>query len=292
MPRIDPTYIKAFYRRASANYALGKLKEALRDFKAVVKIKPKDVDAQAKLKACEKRIREDAFNKAIDFDGPARTVNIDVAGIVVESSYDGPRLPDAAADASTTAAGDGGGGALEVPLQFVRECIEYFKGQRLVHRKYVIQVLQAARDHLKETPSLLRLALPIVPKGAAASSSSGAGAGGDADSDDEQEIGWFNVCGDTHGQFYDLCNIFALGGFPSAANPYLFNGDFVDRGSFSFETVFTLLLIKVRAPVQMRCFDRSANHSPHIHMLVPPSSLPALQASSCCEGTTRRSTDW
>ena len=66
------------------------------------------------------------------------------------------------------------------------------------------------------------------------------------------------VCGDTHGQFYDVLNIFAINGFPSASNPYLFNGDFVDRGSFSVEVILTLLLFKISCP---RCvFMTRGNH--------------------------------
>eukprot|EP00959_Pyramimonas_sp_CCMP1952_P106854 2233798-Pyramimonas_sp.AAC.2 len=43
-------------------------------------------------------------------------------------------------------------------------------------------------------------------------------------------------------------NIFELNGLPSPENPYLFNGDFVDRGSFSVEVIFTLFAIKVWCP--------------------------------------------
>lgn len=58
----------------------------------------------------------------------------------------------------------------------------------------------------------------------------------------------FTVCGDVHGQFYDLLNIFELNGLPGPENPYLFNGDFVDRGSWSVEVILTLLGFKCLYP--------------------------------------------
>ena len=86
--KLDPNYIKAYYRRGSADYALGKLKESLKDFKAVVKIVPKDQDALKKVKACEKAIREKAFNEAIEVENaPEPTIDFD--SIIVESSYSG-----------------------------------------------------------------------------------------------------------------------------------------------------------------------------------------------------------
>lgn len=228
--RCDPKYVKAYYRRGSANFALGKPKLALKDFKAVYNIKPNDKDAAKKVALCDKVIKANMFSQAIEcnYDN-AVAPTMDHTAIEVPDSYKGPRLND-----------DG-----VVTKEFVMELMEYFKDQKSLHKRYVLQIMAKYKDIVESTPSLIHIQLPKHSE----SSSTGA-----EDTrfknlcDENDNRRRITVCGDTHGQYFDLCNIFRIGGLPSVNNPYLFNGDYVDRGSFSFENVFTLMCWKCVHP--------------------------------------------
>ncbi|KNC79759.1 serine/threonine-protein phosphatase PP1-beta [Sphaeroforma arctica JP610] len=81
----------------------------------------------------------------------------------------------------------------------------------------IIGLCMRTREIFLEQPVLLELAAPI------------------------------KVCGDIHGQYYDLLRLFEYGGFPPEAN-YIFMGDYVDRGKQSLETICLLLAYKIKYP--------------------------------------------
>ncbi len=56
------------------------------------------------------------------------------------------------------------------------------------------------------------------------------------------------IVGDIHGQYTDLKQFFHIGDLPSNNNPYLFLGDYVDRGPASIETICLLLAYKIKYP--------------------------------------------
>ncbi|NXD18590.1 PPP5 phosphatase, partial [Nothocercus nigrocapillus] len=109
-----------------------------------------------------------------------------------------------------------------VTLAFMKDLMQWYKEQKKLHRKCAYQILVQVKEVLCKLPTLVETTL--------------------------EETEQVTVCGDTHGQFYDLLNIFELNGLPSEANPYIFNGDFVDRGSFSVEVILTLFGFKLLYP--------------------------------------------
>jgi serine/threonine-protein phosphatase 5 len=140
--------------------------------------------------------------------------NIDLSAYVIDGNYSGPQMEVVESS-----------GEYIVTEEFLLAMMETFKGQKRLHIRYALSIVIQFQKVVKNLPSLVDLSIGKAEK--------------------------MTVCGDTHGQFYDLLNIFEINGLPSSANPYIFNGDFVDRGSFSVEVILTLMAWKVLTPCSM-----------------------------------------
>ncbi|OQN98722.1 hypothetical protein B0A48_15388 [Cryoendolithus antarcticus] len=212
---LDQNFVKAYYRRAMANTAVLRHADAIHDWKIVVRKNPADKTAKMQYEACQKMVKRDAFLKAIEVaDAPSAAEGLDLENMVVESSYDGVPLKE------------------EMTQDFIDDMIERFKTGKLLHKKYVYQIILKVKDIVYNEPTMVETHIQSGKK--------------------------LTVCGDTHGQYFDLLEIFRLNGYPSATHGYLFNGDFVDRGSWSSEIALLLYAYKWMYPSSF--FLNRGNH--------------------------------
>ncbi|XP_005426209.1 serine/threonine-protein phosphatase with EF-hands 1 [Geospiza fortis] len=111
-----------------------------------------------------------------------------------------------------------------------------FRNEQLLHARYVLQLLSETRRVLKEMPNITHLSTSY-----------------------SKEI---TVCGDLHGNLDDLLLIFYKNGLPSEQNPYVFNGDFVDRGKNSMEILIILFAFLLIYPNDLHL--NRGNHEDYI----------------------------
>ncbi|KAI6165956.1 Metallo-dependent phosphatase-like protein [Pisolithus thermaeus] len=96
-------------------------------------------------------------------------------------------------------------------------CIEQLLRKQLLHEALLREICEKTKEVLMRESNVVHVSAPVT------------------------------VVGDIHGQFYDLIEIFRIGGYAPHTN-YLFLGDYVDRGLFSVETISLLTCLKLRWP--------------------------------------------
>ncbi|KAM4795691.1 serine/threonine-protein phosphatase with EF-hands 1 [Rhinophrynus dorsalis] len=114
-----------------------------------------------------------------------------------------------------------------------------FKNEQQLHARYVLQLFYETKKFLKQMPNVIHISTSY-----------------------SKEI---TICGDLHGKLDDLLLIFYKNGLPSTENPYLFNGDFVDRGRNSIEILIILFAFLLVYPNHLH-LNRGNHEDPILNL--------------------------
>ncbi|GAA5992628.1 hypothetical protein JCM11641_003530 [Rhodosporidiobolus odoratus] len=211
---IDSRAVKAYYRRGIANLAILKPKAAMVDLKQVVKLDPSNATAKVQLDATQKLVRKLAFEAAI------QGKEAEAASITIRKLLDEGSAPIPTDYAGPQLPSDG------ASAEFIDALLDWFKEGKLVPRRIAWEITLGALERMREEETLVKV--------------------------DISEGQTVNVIGDTHGQFYDFLHLLSLTGKPSPTHTLVFNGDFVDRGSWSTEIMLVLFAYKWLYPKNCR----------------------------------------
>ena len=226
----DNEFVKSLYRRAVANYAIRDLTAALKDCKTArsmtggddIKIKKLTNEISMELKKIK-------FEQAIE--------------IVEKSIFTTIDWDNAQQEKGELIINRGENGDIEIVdglnEDYISRMIKKFKETDeggLINKMDAFAIINAANTLFKNERLLVEINFNRELKG----------------------VKELTICGDTHGQFYDVLNIFEKFGKVSDDHVYLFNGDFVDRGSWGCEVAFLLYSLKVLYPNKI--FINRGNH--------------------------------
>lgn len=84
-----------------------------------------------------------------------------------------------------------------INMEFVKELIEYYKTEKKLHPRYVYEIMLQAKQWFEKEPNCVFITIQPDQK--------------------------MTICGDIHGQFFDLCKIFDINGLPSEKHIYVHN---------------------------------------------------------------------
>lgn len=106
--------------------------------------------------------------------------------------------------------------------EWLKQLLEFYREQKKLPLHDVYKILFRMKEILLSHESLVEIEVP--------------------------EDGEVTVFGDVHGQLYDVLHALSLSGLPSEKNILLFNGDLVDRGSWSIEVILLAFCMKLAYP--------------------------------------------
>jgi len=223
--KLDPGYIKAYFREGLAYFSLQKFQEAQEKFKKVLSLDPNNREASSKLQFCKREMYRVGMEEAIHIEVKLASETFISKKLSIDNSYEGEIFDDENHPMS---------------LKFIQDMLQRFKNGKLIHKTLVVRILLKVLPLFKALPSLVHHEIGANKK--------------------------ITVFGDIHGQFFDLLNIFELNGLPSDENSCLFNGDFVDRGSWSVEVILTLFALKILYPTGL-LMNRGNHESHHLNSI-------------------------
>ena len=237
----DPDNIKGYYRRGKANLALLKYEDALIDLEYAYEKYPendvKDKIEEIKFEIEKNKLKNSNLSDSEDdgFEKKSPEVLLDLKYIENEIKKEEDKLKSKEnpnklkakikrenSDSDAIVKQEYKDKLSITKTWIIDEVIEDMKNKHFISKLSLLKIILDVTKINMQEPSLIEIEV--------------------------KKNETFNICGDIHGQFYDLLNIFTLYGYPSENNHYLFNGDFVDRGSFSVECLITLLCFKLLYP--------------------------------------------